>query len=158
EHSPWLLVAVLAVAPAVLEELFFRGYLLTALEGEEGRPGRAVFASAALFALFHLLMAGSLAVERLLPSFLLGLVLGWLAVVSGSVFPGMLLHVIHNAVIVLMGYYQPELTARGWLTEGKDDMPVRLLAATAPVAVLGLVWLWHLGRRVPPDRGGDGPF
>src|SRR5262249_400999 len=111
EHSPWLLVAVLAVAPAVLEGLVFPGYLLTALEGEEGRPGQGGFAPAALFGLFHLLMGGSLAVERLLPSFLLGLVLGWLAVVSGSVFPGMLLHVIHNAVIVLMGYYQPELTA-----------------------------------------------
>jgi ABC-2 type transport system permease protein/sodium transport system permease protein len=152
-YSPWLMVAILALAPAVLEELFFRGYLLAALAGEGGKDGRAVFASAALFALFHLLVLGSLAVERLLPSFLLGLVLGWLAVASGSVLPGMLLHVIHNAVIVLMGYYQPELTARGWLTEGQEHLPGQLFAVAAPLAVLGLVWLGRLARRMPQNRG-----
>jgi pimeloyl-ACP methyl ester carboxylesterase len=75
EFPAGVIVLALAVVPAVLEELFFRGYLFSALLSA-GRPGAAVVGQAALFALFHLLVTDALAVERLPPSLLLGLVLG----------------------------------------------------------------------------------
>jgi ABC-2 type transport system permease protein/sodium transport system permease protein len=146
ELPPGLLVGALAVVPAVAEELFFRGYLLSALLGGGRRVGRAVLGSAALFAAFHLLVSDALAVERLAPSFLLGMVLGWLAYASGSVLPGMLLHVLHNGGMVLLGYYEPQLVAAGWLGEGQEHYPPWLLAAAAPPAALGLAWLGRLRR------------
>src|SRR5262249_12071340 len=70
---PAAVVLALAVVPAVLEELFFRGYLFSALGGEGEHPQTAILGTAGLFALFHLLVSGTLAVERLPPSLLLGL-------------------------------------------------------------------------------------
>jgi ABC-2 type transport system permease protein/sodium transport system permease protein len=154
EVSPWLIVLAMAVVPAVVEELFFRGYLLSSLLGEEGKPVRAVVGSAALFAVFHLLVSDALAVERLLPSFLLGLVLGWLAYSSRSVVPGMFLHMLHNGAIVLLGYYEPQLIEAGWATQGQEHFPLWLLSSAAGLAVPGLMWLWWLGRARPQPRAG----
>ncbi len=57
---------------------------------------------AVLFGVAHVFLGGPLGMERLLPSTLLGLVLGLVAWVSGSVVPGMFLHACHNAVLVLL--------------------------------------------------------
>ncbi len=142
--SPAWPVLSLAVVPAVLEELFFRGVLFSALAGEEGRARRAVLGSAVAFALFHVLVPGGLAVERVLSSLVLGLVLGWLAWASGSVLPGMLLHLLHNGLLVLAGYYEPQLLAAGWLTS-EQHLPGWLLAVSAAGGVVGLAGLAWLG-------------
>jgi ABC-2 type transport system permease protein/sodium transport system permease protein len=138
--SPAVIVLVLAVVPAVLEELFFRGYLFSALYRPE-RPWAAVLATAALFGAFHLVVTDSLAVERLLPSTLLGVVLGWVCWRSGSVLPGVLLHTLHNSVIALLGYYEPQLAAHGWKLSAEDHLPAVVLLAAAAAAALGVVWL-----------------
>src|SRR5262249_51813956 len=114
-YSPLLIVTVLALVPAVTEELFFRGYLFSALLGEGDRPWRAIFASAALFASFHLLVMDSLAIERLPPSMVLGVILAWLCYQSGSVVPGMILHALHNSSLVLLAYYEPRLKEVSWI-------------------------------------------
>jgi ABC-2 type transport system permease protein/sodium transport system permease protein len=144
EHSPLLIVVVLALVPAVVEELFFRGYLFTALLGEGDRPWRAIFASAALFASFHLLVTDALAVERLPTSLLLGVVLGWLCYQSGSIVPGMILHALHNGSLVLMGYYEPQLNDLGWVQSAEDHLPAWLLGAAAAGVVLGGILVWRL--------------
>jgi ABC-2 type transport system permease protein/sodium transport system permease protein len=135
----WLVAAVLA-AQGVFEELFFRGYLFSALRSAGGGAA-AVGVSALLFGLFHL-VADGFAVDRWLISTLLGLVLGWLCLRSGSVLPGMLLHACHNGVLAALPYYQRDLG----LTEAEVAaglLPVPwLLAAAAGVAVgLGLLVL-----------------
>jgi ABC-2 type transport system permease protein/sodium transport system permease protein len=144
ELSPLVLVFCMAVVPAVTEELFFRGYLLSALLGDGERPGRAIAGSAALFAIFHILVGGSIALERLPSSFVLGLVLGWLAYASGSIVPGMILHVLHNGLVLLLGYYEPRLVEAGWLTPDQEHLPVWLLATAAGLAAVGLLGLGRL--------------
>jgi ABC-2 type transport system permease protein/sodium transport system permease protein len=138
ELSPLVLVMCMAVVPAVTEELFFRGYLLSALLGGGERPARGIVGSAALFALFHLFVGGAIALERLPSSFALGLILGWLAYTSGSIVPGMILHVLHNGVVLLLGYYEPRLVEAGWLLEGQEHLPAWLLATAAAMAAAGL--------------------
>jgi sodium transport system permease protein len=151
EYSPLLSVAVLALIPAFVEELFFRGYLFAALLGDGRQPGRAIFGSAALFALFHLLVGGSLLVERLPPSFVLGGVLGWLCYRSGSIVPGMVLHALHNSVLVLLAYYQPRLSEGGWPLGTEDHLPAWLLAAAAGGALLGLALVGGLKEKRPAE-------
>ncbi len=148
ELSPVFIVLAMAVLPAIAEELFFRGFLLQALLGEERRPGRAIVASAALFAIFHLFVSNSVAVERLLPSFLMGLVLGTLAYRAGSVLPGILLHLLHNGCIVLLGYYEPQLTEAGWLVAEQQHYPVWLLAGSVALALVGFTVLRLTRQRV----------
>ena len=86
---------VVAVSPAVLEEIIFRGALqgrLLALLGE--RVGIVVTATA--FAMCHLAPA------VLIVHLALGLHLGWLRQRSGSLLPGMLLHFLYNGSLVLL--------------------------------------------------------
>ena len=145
--SPVFLVVVLALVPALVEELFFRGFLLTALDEDGESPARAVVVSAVLFALFHLLVNNYIAVERLPPSLLLGLLLGWLAYRAGSIWPGVLLHLLNNALVVLLGYYEPTLVEAGWLTKGQEHLAWPVLAASAVGVTLGVGWLWSQSSR-----------
>ncbi|MEM9379069.1 MAG: type II CAAX endopeptidase family protein [Planctomycetota bacterium] len=92
--GPVLMIAVMAVAPAIFEELAFRGLLhgrLTALMGTfEG-----ILATAAFFAMAHGIGFGT-------PFHLaLGVYLGFLRERSGSLLPGMLMHYLYNGAIVL---------------------------------------------------------
>lgn len=92
-----LLLLVVAVLPAVFEELAFRGVILSALLSHLGSRS-AVFVSAVMFCLVHL--------TPLMFPFLLvmGLALGYLRVRSRSLYPSMLLHFAHNAAIVVLHF------------------------------------------------------
>jgi sodium transport system permease protein len=90
------LVFLVAVSPGICEELVFRGAFLGLLR-RTGTARAAVLASSAMFALIHL------NVFRLVPTFVLGLVLGAIVVRSGSLFPAMLFHAVYNAAAILAG-------------------------------------------------------
>src|SRR5260221_222984 len=90
-------------SPAV-EEFFFRGFLFNAIYTAT-RARTAILATAALFGLFHVFMSGILTIERFLPTALMGLVLGWLRWCSRSVFPGMLLHALHNGLLLSLALF-----------------------------------------------------
>ena len=102
--GPELLVQFLAlcVMPAIAEELLFRG----AFQGLMRPCGSAaaIFAPALLFGVLHLDLAQGLT------AFACGVFLGWLAERSGSILPGMLLHLVNNALAFLtiyLRYYAP---------------------------------------------------
>jgi sodium transport system permease protein len=90
---PVLGIFALALVPAVCEELAFRGFILTGLH-RRFRPRNAILVSAFLFALYHL------NVFLFLPTFGLGVVLGLLTVRSRSLAPAVLLHFLHNALLL----------------------------------------------------------
>ena len=88
----WLLIAVL---PAVCEELLFRGWTLAAFAGSQrtaGRVAMAVLAQAFLFAVAHVLP------ERMPQTFALGAVLGWVTITTGSLLPAIVGHLVHNSM------------------------------------------------------------
>lgn len=134
--SPAFVVLALAVAPGVCEELFFRGFLLTALRSRMAR-WPAILTSAALFGVFHLITTDSLTVVRFLPSTLLGIALGWICVRTGSVIPGMLMHATHNGLLLLVVLYKDDLKARGWGLDEATHLPPVALMAAAIAATIG---------------------
>jgi len=89
---------LIGLTPAVCEEILFRGGVLRGLQHRLGGGGSwgAIIVSAALFAGFHL------SAYRLVPTFALGLVLGWLAVKTGSIFPAMVTHFTNNTILLLL--------------------------------------------------------
>jgi len=101
----WLALIVIAVVPAVCEELLFRGWLLSALAGaapSRGRAAAALGVQAACFAAFHLLP------ERMPQTFLLGLVAGGLTLATRSILPAVACHLAHNATpLVLLALSTP---------------------------------------------------
>jgi membrane protease YdiL (CAAX protease family) len=92
----WAELAVIAVQPAIFEELTFRGVVLDGLRGSLSTR-EAVVVSAILFTILHCQVFG---VAHLLA---IGLTLGWLRVRTGSLLPGMVVHFGHNALCVLYG-------------------------------------------------------
>jgi sodium transport system permease protein len=86
-------LAILSGLPAVCEELAFRGLILTGLR-HRFRLGPAVLLSAFLFAVYHsnVFAAG--------PLFVLGVVLALLSALSGSIWPGVLLHAGCRVVVL----------------------------------------------------------
>ena len=91
----WLLVAV-AVTPAVCEEIVFRGVLLGATR--HLAPWRFLLLNGLVFGAFHLSLETWI---RFLPTAWVGIVIAWAVWRTGSLFIGMLMHLVNNGVIVL---------------------------------------------------------
>jgi ABC-2 type transport system permease protein/sodium transport system permease protein len=135
----WILLA-LAIVPGVFEELFFRGFFFASLRTVL-TPWRTILLTAMLFGLFHVVAATVLEPERFLPSALLGLILGWVRYRSDSVLPCMLLHSIHNALLLAMAHWRDSLAELGFGTDEGSHMPLLwlLAAATSIVAAVALL-------------------
>jgi len=151
EASPVLLLAVFALAPAVIEELCFRGYLFSSLEVVLS-PTRTIIATAVLFGLFHVLTGNALLVERFVPSTLMGLVIGWVAYRTQSVLPGMVIHFVHNGLLNMVVYYQDRLSFLGQGFDNQAHLPAQWLGIAALVVVVGagLVWVATRARKESP--------
>jgi ABC-type Na+ efflux pump permease subunit/membrane protease YdiL (CAAX protease family) len=139
--ASWLLIAVL---PAVCEELLFRGWMLTALAGRRPAPGRALAAvaiQAACFAAFHLLP------ERMPQTFALGLLLGWLTLRSASILPAMLAHLVHNTVPLAL--YALTVDAVPRVEPVAFGLPGAVVAGAVGclAAGLGIAWIVTRGTR-----------
>ena len=95
------IAVVVAVGAPFFEELFFRGFLRTALQARLGGHG-AVWAQAGLFALAHLGEAGGLGnVSVVCALFLFGAVLGYTAKLTGRLGAGMVAHGMFNLIAVI---------------------------------------------------------
>jgi hypothetical protein len=86
-------VLVVCAQPAIFEELAFRGVIQSSLQqvlsGNEG-----IVVSALMFGIVHL------SVPSMPHLVTIGLVLGWLRVRTGSLYPGMVMHFVHNFLVV----------------------------------------------------------
>jgi len=88
------LVLAAGVAP-VVEEVFFRGFVLAGFENRLGHSWGNIL-SALLFAIFHLELSS------IIPLFILGLILNWLYRKNKSVYPGIIFHAINNLIVIIL--------------------------------------------------------
>ena len=92
-----LAVFLLGLLPAIGEELIFRGVVLNGLR-KRFSPPVAVILSSCLFALMH----GNL--QQLLYPFILGMVMAWIVVRTGSIVISMVVHFVNNFIAILFEY------------------------------------------------------
>jgi ABC-2 type transport system permease protein/sodium transport system permease protein len=139
----WLVLLTLGLIPAVVEEFCFRGFLFGALRTTLSGVA-TVFASAIVFGVFHeLLLPG-----RMLTSTFLGLVLGWVRFRTGSVLPGMLLHALHNCLLLSVIYNRPVFERWGWGKEAHEHLPITwLLASVVAIGVAAAMLVAATRRR-----------
>jgi len=136
--SVFKLLAVFALLPAICEELAFRGFILSGFS-RNGRTGVAIVFSALLFGVMHMIP------QQVFNAFLLGMVLGLLALRSGSILPGVLFHFVNNAMGVLAERIPPETFESGpasWIaTVDQEGLHFSLLTLlfclTGGVAFIG---------------------
>ena len=124
----WLVWLVVAVTPAVCEELFFRGFVLSGLRRAGMVP--AVLATAVLFGLAHA------SIYRLLPTAFLGCVFGYVVWKTGSVVCGMIAHALNNGLMATL-VFEPSIAGRLGIGGG-PYLPWGLAAAGALVTLIGL--------------------
>ncbi|UCG15247.1 MAG: CPBP family intramembrane metalloprotease [Phycisphaerales bacterium] len=128
----WQVVFCLGVVPGLCEEVCFRGFLLSGLGGAV-RKWTAIIATACVFAVFHLhffklpMTAG------------LGIVLGYLCWQSRSIWPGVIAHVAHNSVSIVITAI-PAVAARLGIdmTEPTAHLPAQIVVPGILLVVIGL--------------------
>lgn len=94
-----IMVLVLAVLPAICEELFFRVGLQQLLGKWFRNDHVAVVVTALIFSFVHLDMGGFLV------RFVMGMVLGYVFLYSRSLVPNVMLHFLNNAVATVSMYF-----------------------------------------------------
>lgn len=122
---------VVAVLPAVFEEIMFRGVLLNGLKSF-GKTG-AVLLCGALFALYHQNPA------QTLYQFCCGVAFALIALRAGSVLPTVFSHFLNNALILTLAKFGVE----------SFPVPVAIVLLTVSVIclILSLVWLFVLDKK-----------
>jgi membrane protease YdiL (CAAX protease family) len=144
-------IAVL-VAPA-LEEALFRGVLLQGLMRRRG-PAAATIWTASFFALYHVYNPW-----QIVPTFFLGLVLGWVVLSTRSLLSGIVVHAAFNAVSLAIfaapvTEREPSPEAVPWVVAA--IFGILLLGSAA--FLIGMAWLesvteegWFAERPDEPD-------
>jgi len=92
---------VICLAPAICEELAFRGFILSGLR-RTGHKWGAIIVSSLFFGLAHGILQQSLGAA------VIGMIIGYIAVKSGSLLPGVLYHAVHNGLSVLLSRLDPQ--------------------------------------------------
>jgi sodium transport system permease protein len=107
-------ILLLAVIPAICEEVAFRGYILSGLESSASR-WTAIALSAFLFGFLHVLIS---LFQQFFNATLLGLMLGWMALRTRSLLPCIAFHLTNNAIAAL-AVAGPSMTP-GWLYRDRE--------------------------------------
>lgn len=129
------MLLVVALAPAICEEMMFRGYILTAFENKF-KPRTAILISACLFGIYHM------SIVRFFVTAFIGILICYVAHESKSLIPGMIMHFINNGLSCVTMYY-PEKSGRLLLMFVGETISIVdvifLIAIGALLVYLGLI-------------------
>ncbi len=128
---------MIALIPAIGEELVFRGLIQRHLSDWFRNPHVAIIVASAIFSLVHL------QVYSFLPRFFLGLVLGYTFHYGRSIWYPIIAHLVNNTLGVLFYYfYMKELTDDSLEEIGTMEMmPAAALMSLILVAALLYIWV-----------------
>ena len=132
-------LVVVALVPAVCEELFFRCGVQQTLQQWFGNRHWAVLVAAVIFSLAHFDVFG------FVPRVILGVLLGYLYVYSGSLLVNVCVHFTNNAVIVVIYY----LNTIGATSIDPENMPSIgwVWTALCVIAAVALFYVTFIHRR-----------
>ena len=135
---------VVALLAAVGEELLFRGCMQNVFLEWTKNKHIAVWITAILFSALHAQFYG------FLPRMLLGVVLGYLYIWSGSLWLSMLFHFLNNGMAVFISY----LIGKGSISEkaetiGSGDTPIYFVALSVVICA-GLMYVIYKNRKTEP--------
>ncbi|MEQ9285484.1 MAG: type II CAAX endopeptidase family protein [Cyclobacteriaceae bacterium] len=132
---------VIAVVPAVGEELLFRGVIQRQILRISGNAHIAVWLAAIFFSAFHFQFFG------FVPRMLLGALFGYLFVYSGNLFYPIIAHFVNNGFTLAMIYmHQNE-----WVSYDIENTESVPLESVAIFAIIGAVLFVFFYKQMNPE-------
>ena len=139
---------VIALAPAVCEEMLFRGMIFHAMKAKY-RISVAIGIVAVLFGIYHMSLV------KLIPTGLLGFVLCYVAYRADSIYPAMLMHFLNNAFSVLISCY-PERAEAVFPILFRETMQLFDVLMLFSAGMIFMALGWMLLRNGETERIGSG--
>lgn len=140
-------LVVLALTPAICEEILFRGYVQR--EAERGAGiALGILISGIVFGLYHLRLT------QAIPLCVLGVYLAWLTWRTGSLLPAMFVHFANNAIAIAVGAYIAGRSDLDMTDLDSYEMPwylvgIGLLVFAVSIAALRRLSLLRLSEKQP---------
>ncbi len=129
-------LTIIAVFPAIFEELVFRGVMFRGLKNEWGK-WPVILVTAFTFGLMHMDL------YRMLPTTLIGVLLGYILWQSGSIYLTALFHFLHNGLsFVIMRFGSEEMASA-------ESVPLTWVIPALAVMGLGI---FILSKEIPPSE------
>lgn len=125
----------IALAPAVLEEIFFRGILQKQMITIFNNHHWGIFITSLLFALIHFNM------EQILPMLFLAMVMGYVAHYTKSIYPSMFIHFLNNGFAVVVTYFAKFNPTAELISN--DAYQPNIFLSSASLALV-VAWLYFL--------------
>lgn len=124
----WGVLLVLALIPAICEEMVFRGFLFAGLERNSGHL-RAILLTSLFFGLSHGVL------QQTITASVIGVLLGWIAYRTGGIACTLVFHCVHNSISMLLAAH----SSRGehapqWLSWAIESVEGRLAYSS--------LWCW----------------
>jgi len=139
---------VIAMVPALGEELVFRGLIQNEFRRALGNPHVAIWLSAALFSAFHMQFFG------FVPRLILGAAMGYVYYWSGNLWVPVLLHFLNNGIQVL-AIYLAQLNVHSLDVESTESAPMPYVLG-ALLLMAGLLYYCKTNL-ITPDASRDTP-
>ena len=132
-NGGWVVLAliVIAVLPAFFEEVLFRGTILNNCNENVGGL-RSIFIVGLVFSLYH----GS--PEQTVYQFLAGCLFAFVAIRSGSIIPGIIMHFLNNALVIVLASCGA-ISADGYFFNKGAHIALMVVGAVALAAGLFLL-------------------
>jgi membrane protease YdiL (CAAX protease family) len=127
---------VIAVVPAVGEELLFRGLIQNTFFKIMKNPHAAIWFSAFLFSVFHMQFYG------VVPRILLGALFGYLYYFSGHLGYAMLAHFVNNGFMITMVYLS-QIGVIDYDMDSMDTSPEIWAVLLFGIATTGLIFVFY---------------
>lgn len=145
--SFFYILLIVAVVPAIGEELLFRGVLQKILVNSFTNYHVAIWLTAILFSALHMQFFG------FLPRMLLGALFGYVFYWSGSLWLPILGHFINNGSVVLLSFFYPEMINNTEITLFEGDTNW-IATVVSGVFMVGLMLVF---KRLNPSKNKPTP-
>ena len=135
-------LVIIALIPAIGEELTFRGVLQQSLT-RKMNPHIAIILSAAIFSFIHFQFYG------FLPRMFLGMLLGYMFYITNSLWTSMLMHFVNNGATVVLYY----LNNIGMVEDAEsfgETQNVLIIAVSAMITIGLIIWSWKKAQPKQP--------
>ena len=147
DFSVFFAISMMALTPAICEEILFRGYIQRQAERIMGVSVAIIF-SGIIFGLYHIRPT------QALPLALLGVYMAYLTWRSGSLVPAFIVHLANNSFAVFLGKY---LKNRGDTGFDLESIQIPLFIVLSAIAVLvAVTYIFHQTAARLLTETGDG--